>query len=129
MRGVEIKPTHSFIPLLSFPSSSLVAQLKEPLLVPRRSNSTGSYFDVKRRRTSNEQKEGSELKAILGGETGDEFMPNFISEVVHVKSAKEGVEGQEAQKKVDKHITSLLQYRLATHLASERLYLVWQRCR
>ena len=75
-----------------------------------------------------DQKEGSELKSILGGETGDEFMPNFISEVVHVKSGEEGVADQEAQKKVSKHITSLLQYRLATHLASERLYLVWQRC-
>ena len=58
------------------------------------------------------------LQAVLGGEGGDEFMPNFISEVVQVKSGDSDTPAFD--KAVGKHITNLLQYRLVTHLASER---------
>jgi len=115
---------------------SLEQQLKEPLLDSTRTSSAGSFFDRPHPNHPNShgQKDSipraSEMKAILGIDDEDEpLMPNFISEVVlNLSTTSTDVDRSISSPLVDKHITSLLQYRILTHLASERLFLVWQRC-
>ncbi|GMH50014.1 hypothetical protein TrLO_g5067 [Triparma laevis f. longispina] len=116
---------------------SLEQQLKEPLLDSTRTSSAGSFFDRPSPQKPENRKSGlpraNEMKVILGiRDTDEPLMPNFISEVVldklNLSTTSTDLDKSMSAPTIDKHITSLLQYRILTHLASERLFLVWQRC-
>ncbi|GMI48539.1 hypothetical protein TrCOL_g2423 [Triparma columacea] len=98
-----------------------VSEMKKPLL------SSYSQSDVGELRSFGNQFSFSNNRAGRASlEVEGRDLANFMNEIL--ASTSRGRDVEEHRKGVIKSTAKVLQYRILTHLAAERLYLVWQRC-